>query len=252
MIAVATFHIPPEGVAAFREYEDAVLPLLAEHGATLRQRLAGADGTSEVHVLHFPDRAAFDAYSADPRRLEHRERLEASRARTELLLDLETAPGVPPKRTHTYETTTEWTGDRGAGTASYRGYDRDHRTVADGRPAIEASSDPSFRGDPARWNPELLLVASLSQCHMLWYLHLCSVSGVVVVAYEDRAEGTMAESGTGAGQFEGVTLRPRVTVAEPAMIEAARALHAKAGAHCFIANSVTFAVRHEPEITAAA
>jgi organic hydroperoxide reductase OsmC/OhrA len=80
-------------------------------------------------------------------------------------------------RTHRYAVTTTWTGDRGTGTSGYRDYDRDHESVADGRPPLPGSSDPAFRGDPARWNPELLLVAALSQCHMLWYLHLCAEAG---------------------------------------------------------------------------
>lgn len=153
-------------------------------------------------------------------------------------------------RTHRYTATTRWTGNRGEGTANYRSYARDHVSEADGRPPIPASSDPSFRGDPARWNPELLLVASLSQCHMLWYLHLCAVGGVVVEEYVDEAEGTMAEDPSGAGRFAEVVLRPRVVVADEAMVERARELHAPASERCFIANSVNFPVRHEPRIAA--
>lgn len=149
---------------------------------------------------------------------------------------------------HHYETTTTWTGDRGQGTASYRGYDRAHETVALGRPPIAASSDPGFNGDPERWNPELLLVAALSQCHMLWYLHLCSVSGVVVTGYVDAAAGSMVETPDGGGHFEEVVLRPVVTVAAEDMVERADPLHAKASERCFIAASVNFPVRHESEI----
>lgn len=155
-----------------------------------------------------------------------------------------------PGRTHRYETTTRWTGNRGAGTATYRSYDRDHETEAEGRPPIPASADPGFRGDPSRWNPELLLVASLSQCHMLWYLHLCAVGGVVVEDYVDEAEGTMAEDASGAGRFTQVVLRPRVVVAEGAMVQRALDLHAPASERCFIANSVNFPVRHEPQVAA--
>ena len=150
-------------------------------------------------------------------------------------------------RRHHYETRTVWTGDRGEGTASYRGYDRAHETSAAGRPVLASSSDPAFRGDADRWNPELLLVAALSQCHMLSYLHHCAVSGVTVVAYEDEAAGTMAQEGDG-GRFEEVVLRPQVTVAEPGMVERAAALHEDASRTCFIAASVNFPVRHEPRI----
>ncbi len=148
---------------------------------------------------------------------------------------------------HHFETHTRWTGDRGEGTATYRSYDRANETSAPGRPVLLASSERAFRGDADRWNPELLLVAALSQCHLLSYLHHCAVSGVVVVAYEDHAAGTMVQEGQG-GRFEEVVLRPEVTVSEPEMAERAEALHEDAARTCFIAASVNFPVRHEPRI----
>ena len=154
-------------------------------------------------------------------------------------------------RRHTYETETTWTGDRGTGTSSFRGYDRRFDTLAAGRPPIAGSSDPAFRGDAERWNPELLLVAALSQCHLLWYLHRCSVSDVVVTGYRDRAAGVMAEDDDGGGHFEEVVLRPVVTVAEQAMVERTEALHGEAAALCFVAASVNFPVRHEPRTVVA-
>lgn len=149
---------------------------------------------------------------------------------------------------HHYLTNLRWTGNQGEGTSSYKAYHRDHVLSAAGKPELQASSDPSFRGNPQRYNPEELLVASLSSCHMLWYLHLCSVNGVVVVEYEDAAEGLMEEIDDGSGRFLAVTLRPVVTVTSPAMAEKARALHHEANKYCFIANSVNFPVRHEPTI----
>ncbi|NHC45123.1 OsmC family peroxiredoxin [Motilibacter sp. K478] len=122
---------------------------------------------------------------------------------------------------------------------------------ADGKSPVAASSDPAFRGDPARWSPEDLFVASLSQCHLLWYLHLCADAGVVVAGYVDDAGGTMQLGDDGSGRFTEVVLRPRVTVAQPAQVEAALALHADAARMCFLANSVAFPVRHEPEVVAA-
>ena len=154
-------------------------------------------------------------------------------------------------RTHSYAVQVTWTGNRGTGTSGYRAYDRDHEVTADGTPAIAASSDPAFRGDASRWNPELELTAALSQCHLLWYLHLCADAGVIVLSYADDATGTMAESDDGGGRFTEVVLRPRVVVAANSMIEAATRLHAEANAKCFIANSVSFPVRHEPVIEAA-
>jgi organic hydroperoxide reductase OsmC/OhrA len=152
-------------------------------------------------------------------------------------------------RIHSYEVSVTWTGNRGAGTSGYRDYGRDHDVGADGRPVIAGSSDPVFRGDTARWNPELELVAALSQCHMLAYLHLCAVAGVVVTSYTDHADGTMTEDDDDGGRFTEVVLRPQVTVASPEMTQAAASLHREAHAKCFIASSVNFPVRHEPVIT---
>jgi organic hydroperoxide reductase OsmC/OhrA len=152
-------------------------------------------------------------------------------------------------RTHRYGVAVVWTGNQGAGTADYRAYSRDHEVTAEGRPAIHGASEPGFRGDPSRWSPEQLLVASLSQCHLLWYLHLCSTSGVVVVAYEDHPEGVMVLEPDGhGGRFTEVTLRPVVKVADASMLETARELHGRAHECCFIASSVNFPVRHEPEV----
>ena len=97
------------------------------------------------------------------------------------------------EKEHLYAVTMTWSGNLGEGTRNYRVYGRDHLIRADGKPEIPCSSDPSFRGSPDRYNPEELLVSSLSSCHMLWYLHLCSVNGVVVTAYQDQARGTMKE-----------------------------------------------------------
>lgn len=148
--------------------------------------------------------------------------------------------------THSYELSLRWTGDRGSGTNGYRTYSRDHEVHVTGKPTIVGSADPAFRGDPQRWNPEELLVASLSQCHMLWYLHLAATSGVVVVAYTDTPIGMMIEDDDGGGQFTRVVLRPSVTVADAAMAQRAQALHDEAEAKCFIARSVNFPICHEP------
>lgn len=142
------------------------------------------------------------------------------------------------ERHHSYATTTTWTEGRA------------HETVAAGRPVLLSSSDPAFRGDASRWNPELLLVSALSQCHLLWYLHLCADAGVVVTGYVDAAEGTMVEGADGGGRFEEVVLRPAVTVAEAAIVDRALSLHERAHELCFIARSVNFHVRHEPTVVA--
>ncbi|MFD8701821.1 OsmC family protein [Kitasatospora sp. NPDC059648] len=154
-------------------------------------------------------------------------------------------------RQHEYTAEISWTGNRGTGTSDYRSYSRDVEVTAEGLPAIPGSADPVFRGDRTRWNPEQLLLVALSQCHLLSYLHLCAVNGVVVTSYVDRPVGTMAVSPEG-GHFTEVVLHPGVEVAEAGMAEQALALHAQAHRACFIANSVNFPVRHEAEVTVAA
>jgi len=147
---------------------------------------------------------------------------------------------------HNYNLTIKWTGNAGTGTSNYREYERNHTIIADHKPDILASSDPAFRGDKTRHNPEELLLASLSSCHMLSYLHLCAVSGVVVTDYVDNATGIMTETPDGGGHFSEVTLNPIVTVTENSMIQKANELHKKANELCFIANSVNFPVHHKP------
>ena len=148
-------------------------------------------------------------------------------------------------RSHRYETTVTWTGNTGTGTSGYREYQRTHEISVDGKPTIPGSADPAFRGDPARWNPEELLVVSLSQCHMLSFLSLCAIEGVVVTDYRDRATGTMVETPDGGGHFEQVVLRPEVQFASPEGAQRAAELHERAHQVCFIASSVNFPVHCE-------
>jgi organic hydroperoxide reductase OsmC/OhrA len=145
---------------------------------------------------------------------------------------------------HHYKAVIEWTGNQGNGTSDYSSYSRNHLIQVAGKMAIAGSSDPVFRGDKTLHNPEDLLVASLSACHMLSYLHLCAVSGIVVTAYSDEATGTMVETAGGGGRFTEVHLHPVVTVKEPSMIELASELHHKAHENCFIASSCNFPVLH--------
>jgi organic hydroperoxide reductase OsmC/OhrA len=158
---------------------------------------------------------------------------------------------MPHDKQHTYATRTEWTGNQGRGTADYRAYSRQHVISAPGKPDLPGSSDPAFRGDAARWNPEDLLVASLSSCHMLWYLHLCAEAKIVVLAYRDDALGTMVEDAEGGGHFSGAVLRPVATLAAGADAARAAALHEEAHRLCFIANSVNFPVAIEPTVLVA-
>lgn len=153
---------------------------------------------------------------------------------------------IEPPKDHAYSVTVTWTGNSGTGTSGYRAYERAHEIEILGKPVILGSADPAFRGDPARYNPEEMLVASLSTCHMLWYLHLCSADGIVVLAYQDVAEGVMIEDGDSGGRFKEVVLQPEITLAPGSDQHSAAALHDMAHARCFIANSVNFPVRCEP------
>ncbi|MFD2933119.1 OsmC family protein [Spirosoma flavum] len=147
---------------------------------------------------------------------------------------------------HHYALTIKWNGNLGEGTNSYRSYERSHVISAENKPEIIASSDPAFRGDKTKYNPEELLVASLSSCHMLSYLHLCAEAGVTVIEYTDKATGTMVQTPDGGGHFSEVTLYPVVIVTEPAMVNKANGLHHQANKLCFIANSCNFPVHHQP------
>lgn len=154
-------------------------------------------------------------------------------------------------RLHQYEVRTAWTGNTGQGTADYRSYKRDHEIAMDGKIApIPGSSDAAFRGDKSRYNPEELLVGSLSSCHMLWMLHLCADAGIVILEYQDQASGTMQEDANHGGHFTEVILRPRMTISDASRIQEAEALHERAHALCFVANSVNFPVRCTPVVLA--
>lgn len=143
---------------------------------------------------------------------------------------------------HIYNTDLVWTGNTGDGTKTYKGYSRAHEISIEGKPKIVGSSDPHFNGDASRYNPEELLVAALSACHMLYYLHLCADAKVVVVDYQDSAKGVMIETANGSGHFTEVTLKPRVLITKESNAESAKELHHRAHKLCFIANSVNFPV----------
>lgn len=157
---------------------------------------------------------------------------------------------------HHYNTNLKWTGNTGAGTKTYNTYARSFDWHADGKPVIAGSSDPKFRGDPSKHNPEELLVAALSSCHMLWYLHLCADHGITVLGYQDQATGAMEEekhivqqngyTRTLGGHFVRVILNPVIRLAKKEDVQEATGLHHLAHEHCFIANSVNFTVEVQP------
>jgi organic hydroperoxide reductase OsmC/OhrA len=151
---------------------------------------------------------------------------------------------------HHFAVETEWTGNKGTGTSAYKEYGRENVISATGKVSIDGSSARVFHGNPERWNPEELLIAALSECHMLSYLHVALGHGLIVTAYTDAATGTMEMTDNGGGHFTSVTLRPRVTIAGGDH-ELAQRIHEEAAGKCFIAASVAFPVLHEPEIVVA-
>ena len=152
---------------------------------------------------------------------------------------------------HVYEVRVDWTGNDGEGTKTYKGYRRDHAIACEGKPQIQGPSDPTFRGNRSRYNPEELLVASLSACHMLWYLHLCSVNSVTVLDYQDSASGLLEKDNDGSGEFVRVTLKPTVRVSPGDDRHRALTLHNEAHRFCFIARSVKFPVEIVPAVNEA-
>jgi organic hydroperoxide reductase OsmC/OhrA len=149
-------------------------------------------------------------------------------------------------RKHHYRTTTKWTGNLGTGTSAYTAYSRSHELSGPGKTAaIAGSSDPAFRGDATRYNPEELLVSALSACHMLWVLHLCADAGIAIAEYADDAEGEMVEHADGSGEFTRVVLRPRMKIADAGRTAEAAAIHDRAHQVCCLARSMNFPVEHE-------
>ena len=151
---------------------------------------------------------------------------------------------------HKYRVSVLWTGNKGSGTSGYRLYSRDHIIRSGAKQDISGSSDAAFHGDPARWNPEDLLLASASACHKLWYLHLCADAGICVLDYVDNAQGTMIDNHE-QGRFTEIVLNPRVIIRAGDDRELAASLHQEAHKKCYVANSVNFPIRCEPTIESA-
>lgn len=149
---------------------------------------------------------------------------------------------------HNYELTTVWTGNNGEGTKNVRTYDRSHTVSITGKPDLLLTTGNPSVGDQSKLNPEDLLVAAISSCHMLSYLYLCSMDGIIITSYTDKATGIMIEQVRGGGSFKEVELNPEVQVADKSMVTKAIELHHKAHEICYIANSVNFEVRCAPVV----
>jgi organic hydroperoxide reductase OsmC/OhrA len=153
--------------------------------------------------------------------------------------------------THTFETTLVWPAEAGQTLPPDAAFSRNSVLAAPGKPFIAASSPIVFGGDATRYNPEEMLMLSLSQCHMLTYLAIAAKKRMGILGYEDRAAGTLGMGPSGKMQMVDVLLRPRVTVARGTILADAQALHEKAHANCFVANSMNFTVRNEPSVVEA-
>jgi organic hydroperoxide reductase OsmC/OhrA len=148
---------------------------------------------------------------------------------------------------HQYSTRVVWMGNRGEGTAHYRAYDRSWDIAVPGKEIIHCSNDPLIGGDPARMNPEDLLLSALSGCHMLWYLHYAADAGITVLSYEDSPVGEGEVGPGGAGRFVHAVLRPLIGVNAGTDLKLAEEIHHRIHAVCFVARSVNFPVRYEPK-----
>jgi organic hydroperoxide reductase OsmC/OhrA len=147
---------------------------------------------------------------------------------------------------HTYKLTAVWTGNKGEATKNVRTYDRSHTVSIQGKPELFLTTDNAAVGDKSKLNPEDLLVSALSSCHLLSYLYLCAMEGIVITSYTDNAIGIMIEEASGTGSFKEVTLNPIFSVTDESMVERATELHHKAHEICYIANSVNFEVKCNP------
>jgi organic hydroperoxide reductase OsmC/OhrA len=148
---------------------------------------------------------------------------------------------------HHYSLTVTWTGNKGSGTSSYHAYERSHTVSIKDKPVLQCSSDAAFRGEATKHTPEDMMVAAVSSCHMLWYLHLCAEAGIVIMEYTDEAEGTMIVEADGGGKFTEIKLHPVVTITNAGMEEKANSLHHRANELCFIARSCNFPILHQPQ-----
>jgi organic hydroperoxide reductase OsmC/OhrA len=147
---------------------------------------------------------------------------------------------------HHYALQVVWDGNSGLGTTDYRSYDRDFRIGSAGKPDLSGSADAAFHGNAKMYNPEDFFLGAISACHTLVYLALCAGNGVCVQRYEDQASGTLEADASG-GRFTEVTLRPQVTITVGCP-NLAMSLHADAAKRCFIANSCSVPISHDPRI----
>lgn len=146
---------------------------------------------------------------------------------------------------HSYTLDLKWNGNKND---DPRTYDRSFILSANGKTEIMGSADSFSRGDAKRWNPEEMLLASLSSCHMLWYLYLCSTSKIIVTSYQDHPTGILNIDPNGISRFIEATLNPQIVIADSTRHEEALSLQQQAHDKCYIVNSVNFEVKVKPQV----
>lgn len=147
------------------------------------------------------------------------------------------------KNKHIYTLNLQWLGEKGLSTIKN---DRKYLVEIAGKPSFIGSADKVFHGDPQYYNPEDLLLASLSACHMMSYFYVCRKAGIEILSYNDHPEGALVLDSSGSGRFTQVILKPIIAIANVQQIDLAIFLHKEAGKLCFIANSVNFEIVYNP------
>ena len=126
-------------------------------------------------------------------------------------------------------------------------YSRSHGWRFDGGVEVPASSAPDLHGDPSCVDPEEAFVASISSCHMLWFLHLAADRGFHVRTYTDRAVGHMNRVDRGVIAITDVDLHPEIEwVGDVPDARTTAEIHDESHHRCFIANSVTSTITVHP------
>ena len=123
---------------------------------------------------------------------------------------------------------------------------KSHTITINDKPVLNVSAAKAFKGDPALYNPEDLLLSSVVSCHMMSYLYVCKQNDIEVVSYTDKAEATLEVLADGSGRFTVIKLNPKVRITNKDKIVEAQSLHKKANQLCFIANSCNFPILHFP------
>jgi organic hydroperoxide reductase OsmC/OhrA len=151
---------------------------------------------------------------------------------------------------HTFKASLTWNHPEQPSVLGKKIYTKSHHIAIEGKTDLHVSAAKAFKGDPALYNPEDLLLSSLVSCHMMSYLYVCSQNSIEVLSYTDNAVATLETDGDGSGRFTEVTLHPEVLITNEFQIELALSLHAQANKLCFIANSCNFDIQHRPKCKA--